>query len=79
MNQNSAFVMKNNGKMYIGDEAESLNAVQKMFVDPFLENLPNLFVSYFVKILKVGYKIPRLEYYMTNGNLSVSIRNFVKA
>lgn len=52
MNQNSAFVMKNNGKM---------------FVDPFLENLPNLFVSYFVKILKVGYKIPRLEYYMTNG------------
>lgn len=39
----------------------------KIYVEPYLEKLPDLFVSYFVKILKVGYNIPRLEYYMTNS------------
>jgi dynein heavy chain, axonemal len=37
----------------------------KMIIEPYMEELPDLFKSYFVKILKVGYKIPRLEYYMT--------------
>lgn len=36
-----------------------------MIIEPYMEELPELFQSYFVKILKVGYKIPRLEFYMT--------------
>lgn len=35
-----------------------------MFVEPYMMELPDLFVSYFQKILRVGYNIPRLEYYM---------------
>lgn len=42
-----------------------LNNSGKMIIEPIMEELPDLFKSYFVKILKVGYKIPRLEYYMT--------------
>lgn len=42
-----------------------LNNSGKMIIEPYMEELPDLFKSYFVKILKVGYKIPRLEYYMT--------------
>lgn len=34
---------------------------------PYIEELPELFVSYFKEILRVGYQIPRLEYYMSNG------------
>lgn len=52
MHQSSSFVLKYGGKM---------------FAEPYLETLPDLFVSYFVKILKVGYNIPRLEYYMTKS------------
>lgn len=39
----------------------------KMFVEPYLETLPDLFVSYFVKIIKVGNQVPRMEYYMTRS------------
>jgi dynein heavy chain, axonemal len=42
-----------------------LNNSGKMIIEPYMEELPDLFKSYFVKILKVGYKIPRIEYYMT--------------
>lgn len=42
-----------------------MNNSGKMIIEPYMEELPDLFKSYFVKILKVGYKIPRLEYYMT--------------
>lgn len=42
-----------------------LNNSGKVIIEPYMEELPDLFKSYFVKILKVGYKIPRLEYYMT--------------
>lgn len=42
-----------------------LNNSGKMIISPYMEELPDLFRSYFVKILKVGYKIPRLEFYMT--------------
>jgi dynein heavy chain len=44
-----------------------LNNSGKMIISPYMEELPDLFQSYFVKILKVGYKIPRLEYYMTQN------------
>lgn len=44
-----------------------LNNSGKMIIEPYMEELPELFKSYFVKILKVGYKIPRLEYYMTQN------------
>lgn len=39
----------------------------KLLVKPYIEELPELFVSYFKEILRVGYQIPRLEYYMSNG------------
>lgn len=42
-----------------------LNNSGKVIIEPYMEELPDLFKSYFVKILKVGYKIPRLEFYMT--------------
>lgn len=48
--RSASFILRNSGKMII---------------EPYMEELPDLFQSYFVKILKVGYKIPRLEYYMT--------------
>lgn len=52
MNQTSSFALEYGGKM---------------FAEPYLETLPDLFVSYVVKILKVGFKIPRIEYYMTKS------------
>lgn len=48
----SAFVLKENGKLRI---------------KPYIEELPELFVRYFKEILRVGYNIPRLEYYMSKG------------
>lgn len=52
MERSTSFIMKNSGKMII---------------DPFMEDLPELFRCYFVSIIKVGYRIPRLEYYLTEG------------
>lgn len=52
MREETAFVLEEGGKMLI---------------EPYIENLPELFVSYFKAILKVGYNIPRLEYYMSQG------------
>lgn len=47
----------------------------KLLVKPYIEELPELFVSYFKEILRVGYQIPRLEYYMSNGeNACVYVR-----
>ncbi|XP_037908989.1 dynein heavy chain 3, axonemal [Hermetia illucens] len=48
--QTTSFVLKNSGKM---------------FVYPYMTELPELFVSFFKKILQVGYQIPRLEYIMS--------------
>lgn len=48
----SAFVLQENGKL---------------LVKPYIEELPELFVSYFKEILRAGYEIPRLEYYMSHG------------
>lgn len=49
----------------------------KLLVKPYIEELPELFVSYFKEILRVGYQIPRLEYYMSNGeNVCVYSRNW---
>lgn len=45
----------------------------KLLVEPYIEELPELFVSYFKGILRVGYEIPRLEYYMSQGNIDYSI------
>lgn len=52
MHSNSQFTLKNSGKM---------------LAEPMLETLPDLFVSYFVKLIKVGNNVPRMEYYMTAG------------
>lgn len=52
MREESAFVLEEGGKI---------------FIEPYIEDLPELYVSYFKEILKVGYKIPRLEYYMSQG------------
>lgn len=48
----ASFVLKNSGKI---------------LAEPMLESLPNLFVSYFVKLIKVGINVPRMEYFMTAG------------
>lgn len=39
----------------------------KLLIRPYIEELPELFVSYFKEILRVGYNIPRLEFYMSQG------------
>lgn len=52
MKEESAFILEEGGKV---------------FIEPYIEDLPELFVSYFKEILKVGDKIPRLEYYMSQG------------
>lgn len=52
MTQESAFVLNEGGKI---------------FIEPYIEDLPELFVCYFKEILRVGYEIPRLEYYMSQG------------
>lgn len=39
----------------------------KLLIEPYMEELPILFVSYFKAILRVGYAIPRLECYMSHG------------
>lgn len=39
----------------------------KLLIEPYMEELPDLFVSYFKAILMVGHGIPRLEYYMSQG------------
>lgn len=46
------FVLDNSGKMYI---------------DPYMDDLEEQFVDYFKQILRVGYKIPRIEYFMSHG------------
>lgn len=50
--QSVNFILKNSGKM---------------FIDPYMDDLEELFVNYFKQILNVGYKIPRMEYFMTQG------------
>lgn len=49
------------------ESAFVLNESGKLLVEPYIEELPELFVSYFKQILQVGYEIPRLEYYMSHG------------
>lgn len=39
----------------------------KLLIEPYMEELPDLFVSYFKAILMVGQELPRLEYYMSHG------------
>lgn len=46
----------------------------KLLIEPYMEELPDLFVSYFKAILMVGHGIPRLEYYMSQGEL---ISNYI--
>jgi dynein heavy chain len=60
--RSASFIMSNSGKMII---------------EPYMEELPDLFKSYFVKILKVGYKIPRLEYYMTQSKELLSYLHYI--
>lgn len=49
------------------ESATVLSESGKLLVEPYIEDLPELFVSYFKQILQVGYEIPRLEYYMSQG------------
>lgn len=39
----------------------------KFFGFPYISELPELFTQIFKKILRVGYQIPRLEYFMSRG------------
>uniref|UniRef100_A0A336M3T0 CSON009294 protein n=1 Tax=Culicoides sonorensis TaxID=179676 RepID=A0A336M3T0_CULSO len=63
MGRSTSYIMKNSGKMII---------------DPFMEDLPELFRSYFVSILKVGYKIPRLEYYLTQDESFLRYLHYIR-
>lgn len=49
----------------------------KLLVKPYIEELPELFVSYFKEILRIGYNIPRLEYYMSQGKLFKSVADLI--
>lgn len=37
----------------------------KLLVEPYLEQLPEIFINYFKSILKVGESIPRMEFFMS--------------
>jgi hypothetical protein len=51
----------------------------KMIIDPYMQELPELFKSFFVQILHVGYLVPRLEYYLTKGiNIKKPAQPFVE-
>lgn len=50
----------------------------KIIIYPYMEELPDLFKSYFVKILKVGYKIPRLEYYLTQDKKQLGYLHYIR-
>lgn len=49
------------------ESAFVLDESGKLLVEPYIEELPELFVGYVKRILQVGYEIPRLEYYMSQG------------
>lgn len=49
------------------ESAFVLSESGKLLVEPYIEELPELFVGYVKRILQVGYEIPRLEYYMSQG------------
>lgn len=51
-NEPNEFLLKNDGKM---------------FVYPYMRELPDIFIEFFKCILKVGYEIPRLEYVMSQS------------
>ncbi|XP_055607362.1 dynein axonemal heavy chain 3 isoform X2 [Uranotaenia lowii] len=59
----TSFIMKSSGKIIIY---------------PYMEELPDLFKSYFVKILKAGYKIPRLEYYLTQDKKQQGFLHYIR-
>ncbi|XP_058823709.1 dynein axonemal heavy chain 3 [Topomyia yanbarensis] len=59
----TSFLMKSSGKIAIY---------------PYMEELPDLFKNYFVKILKVGYKIPRLEYYLTQDQKLLGYLHYIR-
>ncbi|KAL1398756.1 hypothetical protein pipiens_008712 [Culex pipiens pipiens] len=59
----TSFIMKSSGKIIIY---------------PYMEELPDLFKSYLVKILKVGYKIPRLEYYLTQDKKQLGYLHYLR-
>ncbi|XP_035775701.1 dynein heavy chain 3, axonemal-like [Anopheles albimanus] len=64
-----------------GDERRTSFIVEssgKIIIYPYMEELPDLFKSYFVKILKVGYKIPRLEYYLTQDQKQLGYLHFIR-
>uniref|UniRef100_A0A182XBB4 AAA+ ATPase domain-containing protein n=1 Tax=Anopheles quadriannulatus TaxID=34691 RepID=A0A182XBB4_ANOQN len=64
-----------------GDERRTSFIVEssgKIIIYPYMEELPDLFKSYFVKILKVGYKIPRLEYYLTQDEKQLGYLHFIR-
>ncbi|XP_055637886.1 dynein axonemal heavy chain 3 isoform X3 [Toxorhynchites rutilus septentrionalis] len=55
-----------------------MNSSGKIIIYPYMEELPDLFKSYFVKILKVGYKIPRLEYYLTQDKKLLGYLHYIR-
>lgn len=40
----------------------------KLLVEPYIEELSDIFVNYFKSILRVGHKIPRMEYFMSGDD-----------
>jgi len=39
----------------------------KLYIYPYMQELPRIFTEHFKSILAVGYDIPRLEFVMSGG------------
>lgn len=49
----------------------------KLLVEPYIEELPEIFVNYFKSILRVGHDIPRMEYFMSGDEDERGFLHFI--
>lgn len=51
----------------------------KLLVEPYIEELSDIFVNYFKSILRVGHEIPRMEYFMSADEQERGFLHFIPA
>lgn len=51
----------------------------KLLVEPYIEQLPDIFVNYFKSILGVAQNIPRMEYFMSGDESERGFLHFIPA
>lgn len=49
----------------------------KLLVEPYIKELPDIFVNYFKSILRVGQGIPRMEYFMSGDENERGFLHFI--